>query len=351
MIRNQPNQVAGAQVTNALTGQPFVGPVECYVIGDGGLRTLGSVNFGTATDEGAGYFTYRPTPSETDYATVAFQFVGTGAIASSTTYDTFTLAQESAISAATGAGLGAMTCRDLLTAALRRIGVVAQGITPSAESLQQALVAFNSYVDALAANRLMLYGEQRILWPLVPGQQEYLIGPGQDIDRARPVYIEQNGNVSPIRYIDTNNGDDERPLGLLSDAEWRAVSMKGLSSPLPSSAHYNPTFPFGTISLWNVPTASGLVGVLYAPTAMTEYGYSDLISLPPGYRRFLITNLAMELCAEFERQPPASLPELAQQAKADVERANIRLVDMAGDSMWSMGGAGVYNIFSDTASR
>lgn len=346
MIRNTSGQVAGAQVT-ALTGAPFSGSCDCYVIGDGGTRTLG----GPATDEGAGYFTYVPTASETDFATVGFQFVPVGGIVATTTYDTFTASQTSAINIATGAGLGAMTCRDLLTTALRRIGVVAQGITPQAETLAQALVAFNSFVDALAANRLMLYGEQRTTWVIVPGQQDYLVGPGQDIDRQRPVFLEQLGNVSPLRFIDTNNDNNELPLTLLTDQQWRAISLKGMPCSLPSNAYYNPTYPYGTVSLWQVPTSSSLLGVMYAPTAMNEFAYDDLITLPPGYRRFLITNLAIELCAEFEREPPRTLPELAQQAKADVERSNIRLMDMSTDPMWSAGGGGVYNIYSDTAAR
>ena len=346
MIRNTSGQVAGAQVTS-LDGSPFAGQTEVWVIGDGGIRTLG----GPGTHEGGGYHTYVPTAAETDFATVGFQLNGLGAIVATTTYDTFTAAQTSAINAATGAGLGAMTCRDLLTAALRRIGVVAQGITPQAETLQQALMAFNSFVDAQAANRMMLYGETRTTWALVPGQQDYLVGPGQDVDRARPVYLEQYGSVSPLRYIDTQNDFLESPLSLLTEAQWRAVSTKGMSCTLPSAAYYDPTYPFGTIHLWQIPTSSSLLGVMYAPTAMTEYTYDDLVSLPPGYRRFLITNLAIELCAEFEREPPSTLLGLAQQAKADVERANIVLRDMATDPMWSQGGAGVYNIYSDTASR
>jgi hypothetical protein len=351
VIRNKPNQVAGAQVIHALSGVGFDGPVICYVTGDGGTQTQGEVNGGIATHEGKGYYTYRPSADETNFATVAFTFEGVGGVTASTTYDTFTPAQERMLAGVTTAGLGAMTCRDLLTAALRRIGVVAQGITPQAETLQQALIAFNSYVDSLAANRMLLYGETRTTWALEPGKMTYLVGPGQDIDRARPVYLEQFGSVSPLRYIDTNNEFLETPLTLLTEAQWRAVSMKGMTGTLPGSAYYDPTYPFGTLHLWQTPTSASLMGVMYAPTAMGEYNYDDVVSLPPGYRRFLITNLAMELCAEFEREPPSTLPALAQQAKADVERANIVLRDMATDPVWSQGGAGVYNIYSDTATR
>lgn len=245
-----------------------------------------------------------------------------------------------------------MTTRELLVASLRRIGVAPQGVTVSPESLQQALTAFNSYVDALGADRLMMYGETRTTWTITSGVQSYAVGAGEVIDRVRPVFVEQLGNVSPIRYIDTSlNPTLENPLTLLKDQEWRAIAQKSLQGVLPTCAFFDPTFPSASIKLWQVPTSSTLQGVLYAPTAMTEFALSDVISLPPGYRRFLLTNVALELCPEFERKPPEGLAEQAKSAKADVERANIRLIEMATDPMWSMGGAGVYNIYSDTPTR
>lgn len=240
-----------------------------------------------------------------------------------------------------------MTVNELLIMCLRRIGVVGQGNTAQPEALIQALGAFNAFVDALGANRLMLYGETRTTWTIVSGTQSYAVGAAQAVNRVRPVYVEQLGSVAPIRYIDTAGDPDvELPLQLLNDQQWRAVSTKALTGVLPSVAFYDPTYPFGSIKLWPVPTSSTLQGVLYAPTSMAEFALSDTIALPPGYRRFLVTNVALELCPEFERTPPVGLPQLAAQAKADVERVNMRLTEMATDPMWSMGGGSVYNIYS-----
>lgn len=243
-----------------------------------------------------------------------------------------------------------MTVQDLLTASLRRIDVVAKGVTPSAETMTQALIAFNAFVDALGADRLALYGETRTLWTIVSGTQEYAIGTGQAISRVLPAFIEQIGSVSPIRYVDnTSSTPTEMPLTLLTDQQWRAVAQKSLQGVLPSSAYYDKAA--GSIKLWQVPTSSNLQGVLYAPTAMAEFALTDTLSLRPGGRRFLLTNTALEMCPEFERKPPEGLSEQARSARADYERSNMRLLDMATDPMWSMGGAGVYNIYSDTSTR
>ncbi len=245
-----------------------------------------------------------------------------------------------------------MTVADLLVASLRRIGVAAQGVTPQAESLQQALLAFNAFVDGLGADRLTLYGETRTTWTITSGVRDYAVGAGHVINRVRPVFVEQLGGVSPIRYINTSQSTpQENPLTLLNDQQWRAIAQKTLQGVLPTCAYYQPTYPTGTISLWQVPTSSTLQGVLYAPTAMTEFALSDTLSLPPGYRRFLLTNTALELCPEFDRKVPEGLSEQARQSKADIERANLRLIDMAVDAMWTLNGAGVYNIYSDTSTR
>jgi len=80
MKRNTASQVIGAQLVNATTGAAFTGSVTVYVTGDGGTQAAGSVGSGACTHEGNGFHTYAPAQAETDYAHVAFTFVGTGAV-------------------------------------------------------------------------------------------------------------------------------------------------------------------------------------------------------------------------------------------------------------------------------
>lgn len=80
MRRNTSGQVIGAQMVSASDGSAFTGSVTCYVTGDGGTQAVGSVGSGAAAHEGNGFHTYAPAQAETDYAHVAFTFVGTGAV-------------------------------------------------------------------------------------------------------------------------------------------------------------------------------------------------------------------------------------------------------------------------------
>lgn len=241
-----------------------------------------------------------------------------------------------------------MTVSDLLTLSLKRIGVVARGNVPDADNLVDALATFNDFVDGCAVDNLLIWSETRTEFDIVASTQDYLVGTGQAVDVARPVFVRQIGDVSPLRFIDnTASVPLELPLALLTDQAWRALPQKTLTSERPWAAYYNPTFPYGTVSLYPVPTGSDLTGVLYAPTAMTEFALTDTVLLPPGYRRFLRDAIAVELCPMFDVVASTELKASAVEAKANVQRANMRLSDLPIDAMW----AGVgrrYDIRSDT---
>lgn len=81
MKRNISGQTIGAQMVNTSNGAAFVGAVTVSVTGDGGAQTPGT---GTIEHEGNGYYSYKPTQAETNFAHAAFQFLGVGAVPTST---------------------------------------------------------------------------------------------------------------------------------------------------------------------------------------------------------------------------------------------------------------------------
>lgn len=240
-----------------------------------------------------------------------------------------------------------MTVSELITLSLKRIGVVAKGNVIDPELLNDGLSTFNDFVDALATERLTLWSETRTTFPIVANTQDYLVGDGQAVDVARPVFVQQLGDVSPVRLLDTSvTPSFERPLAPMTDQSWRSLPQKSMTAERPYAAYYNPTFPYGTLSLYPVPTGSNLQGVLYAPAAQGQFALGDTILLPPGYRRFLRDGLAVELCPEFDMAVPSALAASAAEAKTNLQRANIRLMDLPIDAMWAGVGAR-YDIHTD----
>jgi hypothetical protein len=235
-----------------------------------------------------------------------------------------------------------MTTRDLINASLKRLGVLDAAETAAPQDMADGLSRLNDLIDGWATERLTIYTTTRTTWPLVSGTATYTIGPGGDCNIARPVF------VSDLNFIDTTQDPDlEMGLSSLTTDAWSRIPQKGLTSTYPTSYYYNPTYPLASVTFWMIPTSSALQGVIYTPTAVTELGLNDTINLPPGYRRFLRDNLAVELAPEFDLQPSQSLVMSAMESKANIKRANITPRDLYVDPALRPR-QGRYNIFSDT---
>lgn len=235
-----------------------------------------------------------------------------------------------------------MTTRDLINASLKRIGVLDSNETATAADMADGLQRLNDLIDGWATERLTIYKSSRTTWPLVANQADYTIGPTGDCAMVRPVFIDD------LNFIDTSMDPDlEMNLSALTVDAWSNIPQKALTSTYPTSYYYNPTFPNATVTFWMIPTSSTLLGVIYTPTAVTELSLNDTISLPPGYRRFLRDNLAVEFSPEFDVQPSQALMMSAIESKANIKRANIRFYDLYVDPAVRPR-QGRYNIYSDT---
>lgn len=212
----------------------------------------------------------------------------------------------------------------VINPALRRLGVIAEGEVPTYDQANDGLASLNSLMDQWAAERLQIFSITRTTWN-ISGVIPYTVGLTGTIPIARPVYIDH------VNFIDTSPSPDvEFQMQPLTDDAFAAIAIKGLTSTLPQYWYYNPTYPLGTLTLYPIPTQAGLQGVIYAPTAVTEFAaLTTTVSLPPGYRRMLINNLAIELCADYDKEPPAGVVKAAMESLGAIKRANIRLMDLS----------------------
>ena len=195
------------------------------------------------------------------------------------------------------------TVRDVVTGALQEIGVVAAGEAPSDADASIGLRALNDLMDQWAADRLLIYTLTRSTWTIVASTRDYTIGSGGDVSIARPIYIDH------VNFVDsTPDPDIEYQLSHLTEDAWSRVPQKALTSTLPTAWYYDAAYPLGTLSFRPTPTSSTLTGIIYAPTAVAEFSaLATSVALPPGYRRMLLKNLALNLAPSFEREPSPSL--------------------------------------------
>jgi hypothetical protein len=230
--------------------------------------------------------------------------------------------------------------RDIVTDALRELGVLAQSETASGDDATSGLSALNRLVDSWAAERLMIYTVARTSCAIATSDGEYTVGTGANFDVARPVYVDH------LTYSDSAS-PGEIHLEALTDDGWAAIEDKTETSTVPGYYYYNPTFPTATLSLWPVPTSSTLTAYLYAPQQVAEFAsLSTAISLPPGWRRALVKNLAVEMAPSYEKPINPLLLQQAAEAKGTVKRSNKRLSDMRIECAALGYGGGDYDIYT-----
>ena len=70
---------------------------------------------------------------------------------------------------------------DIITSALKDIGALAAGETPSPEAAQDAFIMMNRMIDQWSNEQMMVFYKTEIIFTLTSGQTQYTIGPGGEI--------------------------------------------------------------------------------------------------------------------------------------------------------------------------
>lgn len=212
----------------------------------------------------------------------------------------------------------------IATQAMNRLGVIAAGETPSTGDATLCLDAMNQLLDQWQSVNLLLYAEVRTTWNIVASQVSYSVGTGGDVNIPRPVYVDRCSYV-----LTTQTPPLEIQMSPYTDFTWAQVSLKSLTSNLPINYYYNLTYPLATLYLWPIPTQANLQGVLYTRTQVAQLAaLNTSVSLPNGWQRMMVTNLAVEVAPMFFKEPSKTLLEQAKNSMAAVKRSNNRNVDL-----------------------
>ncbi len=349
-IRASATNIAEAEVLNATTGLAFVGTVTVFVTVDTNAQVQGTVGGGIATAKGNGQYQYIPSAAESDGTKCTFLFTGSGAIPSPAQYWTISAGQSSAVSIATTAST--RTVADLIVASLKRINAVGAAGEISPEDMEDAFQRLVSLMESYQLDGLSIPYTVRTVWDLTSSKgilgNPYTVGTGGDVNVLRPSLPDS----LDVRFQDpTVTPTIEYRMNMLTDDAWALVPQKNLTSPLPTSWYYQPTYAsgFGSLYFWFVPTNSNLQGVMYSPAQIAAFvAKTDSVILPPGYYRMLRDNLALELSPEWDynAQADPALIKSALESMALVRRANYRPADMAVDPALTRFGRR-YSIYSD----
>ena len=210
-----------------------------------------------------------------------------------------------------------MTAEQLIRDSLIDLGYVGLGGEIDDAEIADAFRMLQAFVDSLPAERLTMHQMKRSVHPMAAAQSVYTIGPGGQIDLARPEWIDHAGSI-----LDRADATPyEYPVSILTDAVWASISQKKLSSSYVTGVWYDYAFTDGrgNLHVYPVPSEGQTALVLYTPqVAVRQFG--DLktdYTWAPGVWLFLRSNLAI-LLAPSTRSTVT--PELRATAKRVTDR-------------------------------
>jgi hypothetical protein len=241
------------------------------------------------------------------------------------------------------------TATQIIRNAMLKLGYLESVEVPDAADVVDCFNAANAWIEKLAINRTLIFLSERVVHPLPSGAASVTIGPGGDISRARPIWIDQWSIV----YDRAAANPIEQPMGRpLLIEDWQGVRLKSATSQWPYGLYYDNGFQttapigVGTIFLYPVTNQSSSDLILYVPTPLAEF--ADLAatqySFPQGYRRYIEHALAIEFAPILGAVVDAQLQANHDDAKLDVEAANFRPTELSIDPFLRIGTFRRYNI-------
>ena len=265
------------------------------------------------------------------------------------------------------------TCLDLINGALRSIGGLASGETPTAEQTDDAFNMLNDMLAMWSNERMLLHYETEVVFPLVTSTYQYTIGPsgtigavftasqalgvvtvttltsgsiaiGQTLSTGGTILSFGTGaggtgtpavgtyNVSSSQTVTSQSISAyfQRPLRINSGftrsstidyqmecrnfEDYKLIGLKALTGPWAKILYYQPSMPLGNITLWPNPTSTGDVH-LYCDTILQSFGAtSDTVRLPPGYNLGISRSLAELLMPDYGRVDQTIVAMITSQA-------------------------------------
>jgi len=211
---------------------------------------------------------------------------------------------------------GATTASDLINGALRLLGVLAEGETPSAETSADALLAMNQMIDSWNTERLAVYSTQDQVFTWPAGVISRTLGPTGDFIGNRPVLLDD-----ATYFRDASTGVSYG-IKIINQQQYDGIAVKTVTSTYPQIIWLNMTHPNVEMYVYPVPIRA-LEWHFISVDALTQpASISTELAFPPGYLRAFRYNLACEIAPEFGVEPSPQVQRIAMYSKRNLKRIN-----------------------------
>ena len=210
------------------------------------------------------------------------------------------------------------TAISMIKRAMRLSGSIGVGETPTSDEADDGLDALNTMLDSWSIERLQVYYivEESLT---LTGGATYTMGVGGNLNTTRPTRIEDSCFIR-FNSIDT-------PLKLLNFEGYAAIVDKTTGSNIPQYLFVDMQNPLVRLTFWPVPSSASAVAHIFSWKQLQQFAtLTDVLALPPGYKRAIEYNLALEFGPEFgdgfTQEQWNKIVGTANKAKANIERIN-----------------------------
>jgi len=210
---------------------------------------------------------------------------------------------------------------DQINRALRLLGVLAEGETPSASVSQDALMAMNQMIDSWNTERLSVFStiDQIVEWPV--GSINATLGPSGSLVRlngtaVRPILVD---DATYFRDPQTNVSYG---IKLINQQQYNGIAVKTVTSTYPQVMFVNMTYPDIDIFIYPRPTRLLEFHFISVQELSEPATLATVLAFPPGYLRAFTYNLAMEIAPEFGVEPSPQVQRIAMTSKRNLKRIN-----------------------------
>ena len=208
------------------------------------------------------------------------------------------------------------TAGDQINRALRLLGVLAEGETPSAAVSQDALTAMQQMIDSWNTERLSVFSTQDQVFTWPANQRSRTLGPSGDFIGNRPILLD---DATYFRDPQTNVSYG---IKIINQQQYDGIAVKTVTSTYPQVIWVNMTYPDIEMYVYPVPIRPLEWHFISVDELSSPVGLATDLTFPPGYLRAFVYNLAMEFAPEFGVEPSPQVQRIAMTSKRNLKRIN-----------------------------
>ena len=202
-----------------------------------------------------------------------------------------------------------LTRNEIIQSALRKLGVLAEGQTPSTQNYADGSMALNTVISQLRAVGMPLWARSE--YTFTPTTNTYTIGTGMTLSTPFPVKL--------LQAFRTETGA-KIPLEIVAREDFNILPTSSNGSPI--KINYQPFVNYGTISLWPTPASTNTATITLVYQRPYQYftTSTETMDFPEEWYTAIIYHLAVRLAPEWG-VPLPDRQMLMQEAKMYTEDA------------------------------